>query len=819
MTRYVPQHTPAVRPQASIHGRLMTLLLRVLVVMWLVQTGLALVLGIASHHLRTRRLRARMTDDLLSQGMLLVRNNSHALRQMALDNAFSSVSRLVAATVRDRDVVYGIYMDSDMRPWVRADSSNPSGTIDEPGSLRDSASRWAHGLTTPSYRWLSVGGRDVIEFAAPVLGNQTRLGTIRYGVGTRSLRSALSSMTWQLRAESLIAPLTLFFAALTALGLAMRSVGRQTHEISKPLSELAEAASAMSAGDYSVTVRAEGSDEVGVLARAFERMREEIKRHTEDLEANVRERTSELEARTNELQELACRYRTLVENAPIGIGSVDRHGCVIAMNATMQSMLWPGGCPGGRAACLTDSGAIAGRAVAEDLVHCLEEQQTVVAERETNGCSHEKRHFRYHLTPLDHECTDGATVLVVIEETTRYHALEQRFRESEKLRTLGQLAGGVAHDFNNMLGVILGYADLIGGQVGGGEHASSATARYGGKIHEAAVRASELVKQLLAFSRQGKYEHKAIDLHRTIADVAEILGHTINRNITIVQQLHAEAATVLGDAAQLQNMILNLAVNARDAMPDGGALRFETSIVTIDAACGQDAANDLGDGRYVRLDIADTGVGMDMETQAHALEPFYTTKGPGKGTGLGLPSAYGIAKGHGGAMDIVSAPNEGTTISVYLPVGDAAVTGASSAPFRARRGNGTVLVIDDEESMRDVAGEMLREMGYEVLTAADGREGAEQYRRQDKRIDVVIVDMIMPVMSGPECIRELLQADSGVRIVVASGYALDTQTRSALGMGVKCFLHKPFDAAALSEAVAWALGADEGSGAGAGARG
>jgi len=395
---------------------------------------------------------------------------------------------------------------------------------------------------------------------------------------------------------------------------------------------------------------------------------------------------------------------------------------------------------------------------------------------------------------------DVSTRKEVEEEHRR---LEERLHQSQKLESIGQLAGGIAHDFNNLLGAISGYADLIRRDP---PAAATKALKYAEKIIEVSRQAADLISKLLAFARKGKQEKAPVDMHTMLKDVVEILEHTLGKNITIRQDLQAGDCTVIGDRAQLQNSLINMAINSRDAMPDGGTLTFETRATELNDTYAASRSYAVMPGSYFLLTVRDTGTGMDPETLARVFEPFFTTKEKGKGTGLGLSSVYGIVKSHEGYIDLESEPGRGTTFYLYLPLsGEHKTDPLSKTTSILIPGSGTILLIDDDDNIREVATDILKGLRYKVVSCRDGKEGAEAYRKQQREIDLVVLDMIMPGMSGYDCFQEMKKINPKVKVLVISGYATDQEIEKIMAAGAKGFLPKPFHVEKLSMAVKEAL--------------
>jgi len=383
-------------------------------------------------------------------------------------------------------------------------------------------------------------------------------------------------------------------------------------------------------------------------------------------------------------------------------------------------------------------------------------------------------------------------------------ALEEQLRQSQKMEVIGQLAGGVAHDFNNMLSGISGYADLIRRKFG---KENPSLEKYADTIFETSKSAAELTAKLLAFARKGKNELMLVSLHDIIQDVIKLLEHSIDKRIVIAQSLTADPCGVLGDRTQIQNAILNLGMNANDAMPDGGTLSFETELFTVDEAYAKAYPYKVSVGRYIKLSVTDTGIGMDEPIKAKLFTPFFTTKSVGKGTGLGLASVYGTIKSHQGHISVYSEKGHGTSFHLYLPLAIAGAHGKSPHLDQelAHKGTGRILLIDDEKLVREVTSEILRELGYEVETAVDGLAAIEWYQANHATIDLVMMDIIMPRVGGFDCFQELKKINPGIRCIVSSGYAMNTEAARILASGALLFIQKPFDMAKISRVIKQAL--------------
>jgi two-component system, cell cycle sensor histidine kinase and response regulator CckA len=382
---------------------------------------------------------------------------------------------------------------------------------------------------------------------------------------------------------------------------------------------------------------------------------------------------------------------------------------------------------------------------------------------------------------------------------------EEQLRQSQKMEAVGRLSGGIAHDFNNLLGVIIGYSDVLEMKLEGNE----ALRKNVAEIKKAGTRASSLTRQLLAFSRQQVLQPEILDLNLVVNDLTKMLRRLIGEDIEIEIVNEAGLGKVKADHSQIEQVIMNLVVNARDAMPDGGKLTISTSNVAL----GVDVVGKLPyvqAGPYVQLCVADTGTGMDAETMVHIFEPFFTTKEKGKGTGLGLATVYGVVKQSEGYIFADSSPGKGTTFRVYLPVARGAVTPKiEQAPVRAPRGSETVLVTEDEDSLRALISDLLEQNGYKVLSATCGANALEVAEKHDGPIHLLLTDVVMPGMGGPALAKNLAVLRPETRILFMSGYIeFHSAGASSLPPDTK-ILHKPFSSDTLIREVGAALGVCE----------
>ncbi|OPY72194.1 MAG: Blue-light-activated protein [Syntrophorhabdus sp. PtaU1.Bin002] len=389
--------------------------------------------------------------------------------------------------------------------------------------------------------------------------------------------------------------------------------------------------------------------------------------------------------------------------------------------------------------------------------------------------------------------------LVFLRDITEKKRMEAELIQAQKMEAIGTLAGGIAHDFNNLLMGVIGYTSLML------LDKDEADPHYHKlkSIEKLVQSGADLTKQLLGFARGGKYEVKPTDLNELIGKSSEMFGRT-KQEITMHRKYEKGLHPADIDRGQIEQVLLNLYVNAWQAMPGGGDLYLETKNVVLDAAYTK--PHSLSPGPYVKISVTDTGTGMDLATQQRIFEPFFTTKEMGRGTGLGLASAYGIIKNHGGIISVESEPGKGSTFSIYLPASQGQVEIENLQPSEIVRSTETVLLVDDQEMILAVGGEMLKVLGYEVFAAQGGEEALAIYREKGEMIDVVILDMIMPAVSGGETYDRLKAINPGVKVILSSGYSIDGQATEIMARGCSGFIQKPFNIGDLSEKIREVLG-------------
>ena len=524
---------------------------------------------------------------------------------------------------------------------------------------------------------------------------------------------------------------------------------------------------------------------VAAIVLIFYRDYRQSRRLQRDLRTEIKERR---QAEAGLLEREAFNVALFLHN-PLETIVVDREGCIVTSNiAQIKSA---GRLPRPGDVMYRDYAAKHRVNMYAELMDCIRSGKV----RDFPELRYGDRHMAVTISPFP----QGA--IIISKDITERKHLEQQVVQAAKMDAIGQLAGGIAHDFNNQLTGIMGFADMLQSRLADNPELR----RYAEMIVQSTERAADLTKELLAFARKGKYLSTTVDIHAVIGDVVDLLNHTIDKRIRIHCELQAHPATTRGDPTQIHNALLNVALNARDAMPEGGDLTFASDLVELDAQACRRHAENPAPGRFVRVSVTDTGSGMSEETLRHCFEPFFTTKTTGHGTGMGLAAVYGTVKNHRGAVEAQSELGKGTTVRLLLPVGEKQTEPAHTAPEEPVPGSEHILVVDDEDTILKMATEILGGLGYRVSACSNGTEALAIYREQHAEIDLVILDMVMPELGGRDTFVALREIRPDVKAILSSGYTIDGEAQAILDEGVQAFVQKPFRVAELSHTVARCL--------------
>jgi PAS domain S-box-containing protein len=623
-------------------------------------------------------------------------------------------------------------------------------------------------------------------------------GTLEYRSADGSRRlGALSEITgspWTVLVgysrDAIVAPARQFLrrasiAALLLVAVALFISRFVSARITSPLVDLSRAAAAMAEGDYSRRVVASRRDEIGQLGRAFNMMADHVAAAERDLGSQVKERERAAEA----LLESERAYRSTFDEAPVGIAHTSLDGRLLRVNARLSALL----------------DYVPSDLLAIDRTHLIHpdelledsvgRQQVLAGQveqfaREGRLRTRSGAFISVAVTVSLHRDSAGqpAYFISIITDISERRRLESQLRQAQKMEAVGRLAGGVAHDFNNLLTAILGFAAMLLEDLPPDDPNRSAIV----EIQRAGQSAAALTKQLLAFSRLQILNPEVLDLNAVVRRIDALLQRVIGEDIDLVLRLAPRLDHISADAGQIEQVIMNLAINARDAMPTGGMLTIETATVELDRA---HVVRHPGsrDGRHVMLAITDNGVGMTREVQAQIFEPFFTTKKRGDGTGLGLATVYGIVKQSGGWIWVYSEVGRGTTFKVYFPVtNQPARVEPSADPQQPLGGHETILIAEDQAEVRMVASAVLQRSGYTVLEAASGEEALAIVQGHAGPIHLLLTDVVMPAMSGRELAEGVKTLRPDIRVLYASGYADDAIVRHGVLDADVAFIQKPF---------------------------
>ena len=566
-------------------------------------------------------------------------------------------------------------------------------------------------------------------------------------------------------------------AALLAL-LLSANISRRARTVTAAMRE-------MEHGNYSVQVPVQGGDELAVVADSFNRMAHQCKTAEE------------------ELRRSSSFVSTVLEGIGEGVIMVDRNFRILSANSgyCRQLKLTREEVIGRTCHKLSHHSDTPCRPEAEGGCACAvrkcfetgEEQRAIHRHLDQNGAP---LYVETRAYPLMDAAGAVTSAVETLADITDRRQLESQLFHAKKMEAIGLLAGGVAHDFNNLLTAIVGYANLLHMQLPAGEDKR----QHVDQILAAAERAAGITRGLLAFSRKQAMEPAPLRLSEVVRGVEAILRRIIGTDVDLRVDLAPNEFPVLADATQLDQVILNLCTNARDAMPGGGTVTIATEVVVLDRSSGKHQGT-LQEGTYMLLSVADTGAGMDDATKEKIFEPFFTTKQIGKGTGLGLSIIYGIVKQHGGAIDVASEPGRGTTFHVYLPVsaGTANMVKAPDLPIVG--GSEVILVAEDDSTLLTLAVNILRSYGYQVIPAHDGVDAVEKFRGHPDTVDLVILDVLMPRMNGREAFEEIRKHHEDIRTLFMSGYSTDVLDRKDTLSEDFRFIPKPFSPSELLRKV------------------
>ena len=546
--------------------------------------------------------------------------------------------------------------------------------------------------------------------------------------------------------------------------------------IVRPVGILADASKRLAAGDLTArTGLVSTQGELGQLGREFDEMAEEIQHRQEEF----------------------ARLAMAVEQSAEGVILTDREGTILYVNPAFERITgYSREEAVGKNARILHSGK-QGESFYREMWGTLLRGETWEGHfinRKKDGSLYEEDAT---ISPVRDSSGEIVSFVAVKRDVTRIVTLEKQVRMAQKMESVGTLAGGIAHDFNNVLTVIIGYGEMLKRRIANDPKAASDL----DEILHGAERAAVLTRQLLTFARRQLIELVNLDLNQVVTDLEKLLRKVTREDIVIKTFPAAMPVTIRADRGQIEQILMNLCLNSRDAMPAGGQLIIETGVTSLDEGYLKQYPY-MKAGRYVVLSVSDTGVGMDEKTRERVFEPFFTTKGPDKGTGLGLAVVYGIVKQHNGFIHLYSEPGRGSTFRVYFPAVDALPDPKMAVPHAVTLGgNETILLTEDEEPVRNLMEQTLRSYGYRVLVARDGEEAVDNFRLHEKEIAMVVLDVVMPKMGGKQAYDAMAKTSPGLKVLFLSGYSANAIHESFVLLPGLPFLQKPFGPDVLARKV------------------
>jgi PAS domain S-box-containing protein len=603
---------------------------------------------------------------------------------------------------------------------------------------------------------------------------------------------------------------TILIISSLFLVVALLLIQRFSSRIVQPVKELIRGTDEVSSGNFNYQIELEDEGDLGQLARQFNQMtlklnnfdkqksllNKKLQEYNESLEDKVRERTEEL-------QKIQEEVVTIFHQIPVGVMVLNNKGNIIWYNTELLKIVE-----------MPENEMVSGQEVFSikkfneigltDVISNLYQKR-------------DKQILQHHLNfrkngnsklvevvsqPLAQKDSKADGSIFIIKDVTREVILEKKMIQDQRLENIGKIAGGIAHDFNNILAIILPNAQLLKLQLAD----KPEWIKYLDTIEKASEQAATLTRKILSFSRGSSSEaHKIININDTVYEFIKMFRRVSDRKIEIVKKLASDLWNIKAEKGQIEQIMMNLSVNARDAMPAGGKLIFKTENVVIDTIDDSDINPKLGPGKYVLLEIADTGKGISNKLIDKIFDPFFSNKKDGQGTGLGLSVVYGILKAHRGVIDVQSREEQGTTFRLFFPMSEEEADKDYEVTENLVSGTGTLLVVDDEKMIQQTLKGMLESLNYKVLFADNGRKAIQAYKSKKREIDAILMDIQMPIMDGVEAAHKILEINPEARIIFTSGYAETKSFETLRKMGYQLFLKKPYKIGILADIIQRAL--------------
>jgi len=729
--------------------------------------------------------------------------------QMAITHIFETdyivVLENALGLVKSSDIQSVTVMDKNGKIWISTNSSQINPVPINPfyeDIFRNKQLK---------HRKIRKDAEWILEFVSPItaLGRVTHLVSVE--VSLKSIEKQLAERTQ-----------SIFFLSCVLISIAVLLAIFLSKLLTDPIKNLVSGTNEISKGNLDYRINVHSRDEIGELSQSFNLMadnlrgelterkqaEQELKKHRDHLKELVKERTAKLRRTNREMEqeiderkrtEEALRdseekHRTILEASPDPFVVYDKEGKVLYFNPAFPQVFgWSlEECLGKKMDLFVPEDAWPETRMMIEKVLAGERFSNIETRRHTKGGE------------ILHVSISGATYrdrtgnllgsVINLRDISKQKKLEGQLQQAQKMEAMGTLAGGIAHNFNNLLMGIQGRTSVMLM----GTDTSHTNLEHLKEIEDCIMSAANLTKQLLGFTRGGKYEIKPTDLNALIINESHMFGR-IRKEINIQEKFEENLWAVEVDQGQIEQVLLNIYVNAWQAMPGGGDLYIQTENVIID----EDYINpyQVEPGNYVKISITDTGVGMDEATQQQIFDPFFTTKAMGRGTGLGLASVYGIIKNHNGFINVYSEKGEGTTFNIYLPASEKEAVKEKEFKEELFKGIETLLLVDDEDMIVDAGCGIIEKLGYKVLTTKSGKEAIEVYKKNQGKIDMVILDMIMPDMGGGDTYDKLKEINPDIKVLLSSGYSINGKATDILERGCNGFIQKPFNLGALSKKI------------------
>ncbi len=648
-------------------------------------------------------------------------------------------------------------------------------------------------LIKNKFRW------DILHYPIESDTNQELQGYLLLGIDKEKATAMFS--------EAMLSAIGLSFIVLL---LGMFLLRRFGIKLTKPIRSLMDGTDQVSQGNFTYQIRVKEDGDLGQLARKFNEMtlklnyynkqktllNKKLHEYNEKLEEKIKERT-------HQLKKIQEEVLLIFHQIPVGLLVVDIDSKIMWYNREFMKLLEIPGDYSISSKHITEVQNIQQSGLDGILIDLSRRATKQVVQKQLSV--QEGKHaqiLEIASQPLIREDNQWDGTIFIIKDVTKDVAFEEKLRQEQRLESVGEIAGGIAHDFNNILAIILPNAQLLRLKLQ--DHPE--WVKYLETIEKAADQAGWLTRQILAFSRGNAREKmEVINPNQAIEEFTKMFRRVLDRKIEIKKELEPELPNIKADLSQMEQILMNLAVNARDAMPNGGRLIFRTLAISVDREGKSAMHPNLVPGKYVCLEIEDTGIGIPKADLDKIFDPFFSSKKEGKGTGLGLSVVYGIMRSHGGIIDVISKIEQGTQFRLFFPASQEETVKRKSEEREIESGNETLLIVDDEEMIQDTLSSMLESLNYRIISARNGREAVDVFQEHREEIDAVLMDIQMPEMDGVEAATKILEVDSNARIIFSSGYADPSRFEKLKEMGYQFFLKKPYRIGILSDIIRRAL--------------